>query len=308
MSSPGRQIFGLTKVVSALVLGLALLALPDSARHPVSLSLVRVDGAEAVDLDDGLVWILALGSDARPGEDITEGRADAIELVGLDLDNGNAVAVGVPRDAWIDIPGHGFDRINATLHLGGPSLVAESVERLVGITPTYVLTTGFGGFESMVDSIGILTVRSEHTFEDPDLGVSVHRGLNRMDGTQALAFSRSRDVPGSDFDRQANHQELMKAVLRKLRAGDDDPGLLEGGALAALEAFAAVGTDLSPLDLYKLAQAISTLEVRQVTTCVLPATPDEVGEASVVRVDEGQARRVGDDVSEDARLDGPCAG
>ena len=138
---------------ASLLVVLALVAVPTRV-HPASFSVVGLADAKAVDFDDGIVWFLLLGSDAREGEAVTSGRADAIELVGLDFDTGRATAVGVPRDTWVDIPGHGFDRINVALPVGGPELVAEMVESLVGIPPDYVFTAGFDGFESMVDSIG----------------------------------------------------------------------------------------------------------------------------------------------------------
>ena len=100
--------------------------------------------------------------------------------------------MGVPRDTWVDIPGHGFDRINVALPVGGPELVADMVESLVGIPPDYVFTAGFDGFVSMVDSIGPVPVISRFSFQPPTVPLSVRRGLNRMDGQEALAFGRAR--------------------------------------------------------------------------------------------------------------------
>ena len=68
-----------------------------------------------------MLWILALGSDARPGQNITRQRADAIQMVGVNLETGDAVSIGVPRDSWVPIPGYGSDRVNAALTAGGPS-------------------------------------------------------------------------------------------------------------------------------------------------------------------------------------------
>ena len=121
-------------MVQSLLVVLALVVVPDSAVHPAAFSVVATAEAKAVDFDDGIVWFLLLGSDAREGQDVMDGRADAIELVGLDFDTGRATAVAVPRDTWIEIPGHGFGRINSALPLGGPELVADSVASLVGIT------------------------------------------------------------------------------------------------------------------------------------------------------------------------------
>ena len=68
---------------------------PDHA----TFSLVEVETARTVDFDSGAVWLLLLGSDAREGQDVLRGRADAIQLVGVDFEAGTAVAFGVPRDS-----------------------------------------------------------------------------------------------------------------------------------------------------------------------------------------------------------------
>ena len=244
------------------------MAVPDSAVHPASYSVVALADAKAVDFDDGIVWFLLLGSDARDGEDVTDGRADAIELVGLDFDTGRATAVAVPRDTWIEIPGHGFGRINAALPLGGPELVADAVESLVGITPDVRLhrrlrRLRLDGRQHRPGSRSSRTSPSD----PPDGPVPVRRGLNRMDGEEALAFARARvALPRSDFDRIANQHSLMKGILRALRGGEDTEGFIERGSLSALRG---LDTDLSPVELYRLAQAVTTFRVSQVTTCAI---------------------------------------
>ncbi|HET7352012.1 MAG TPA: LCP family protein [Marmoricola sp.] len=291
--------------VVVLLLGLALLGLPDPARQPIRLSLVRVETAKAVDFEQGIVWVLVLGSDAPDGTDVMDGRADAIQLVGIDFDQGAAVAVGVPRDLWVETPGEGFDRINAGLRSGGPEQMARSVRRLVGVAPDFVLTTGFDGFEDMVDSIGPLTVRSTRAFEDPEEDLTVRRGLNSMDGQDALGFARARvALPRGDFDRSANHQQLLRAALRRLRAREDVEGFVERGVFAAISG---LDTELSPADLYRLAQALTTIDLTRLTACVLPGTPGVESGAQVLYPDVTLSRRVGNDIRGDAELDRGCS-
>ncbi len=102
----------------ALVLVLAGLTVPNATVRPATFSLTEVETAKDVDFSDGVVWILALGSDARPGQDVLEGNSDAIQLVGLDLASGRAAGIGIPRDSWLEIPGHGLDRINQAMSPG----------------------------------------------------------------------------------------------------------------------------------------------------------------------------------------------
>jgi LCP family protein required for cell wall assembly len=288
----------------AAVLALAGLIVPDSAVHPTTISLTKVESAESVDFSDDVVWLLVLGSDARPGQDVESGNTDAIQLVGLDLPSHRAAGIGIPRDSWVELP-EGLDRINAALREGGPDLVSTVVADLVGITPHYVLVAGFDGFRDMVDSVGGITVRADEPVDDDRLDLHVRRGPNDLDGTEALNYARTR-IPfaGGDFTRSANHQHIMMSILRRLLAREDDEGVMESGALAALQG---LGTDLSPPELYRLALAITQVRPDRVTTCVLTGEDYvTVGGADVILVHEEAARRLGRDVREDARFDRGC--
>jgi LCP family protein required for cell wall assembly len=279
--------------------------MPGAVAKPAVLSIVGVGDAKTVDFEDGVVWFLLIGSDARPGTDVLDGNADAIQLVGIDFDSGAAAAIGVPRDTWLEVEGHGLNRINRALSLGDPLLVRKTVAQLVGIEASYVLTTGLSGFAAMVDSIGGVRVRVTQGFSDTEHGITVHPGVNELDGERATRFARARkELRAGDFDRSANHQELLRAILRQLRGNEDVLGFMEGGALAALEG---LDTNLTPTALYRLAQAVTEVRLRDVTTCVLTGTPlTTTGGAEVIEVDPVRARRVGDDAQDDARIDDPC--
>jgi anionic cell wall polymer biosynthesis LytR-Cps2A-Psr (LCP) family protein len=138
-------------VALVVVLGLVALTVPDSTVRPAELSLVKLKGADGVDVGDDVIWILAIGSDARPGETMTRTRGDAIQLVGLNTRTGAASAIGNPRDSWVPIPGYGSNRVNAALTFGGPSLMGRTVGNLVGVQPDYVMVTRFPFFENMIN-------------------------------------------------------------------------------------------------------------------------------------------------------------
>ncbi len=80
----------------AAVLTFACLLVPDSAVHPTTLHLTKEENAESIDFADDVVWLLVLGSDARPGQDVESGNTDAIHLVGLDLPSHRATDIGIP--------------------------------------------------------------------------------------------------------------------------------------------------------------------------------------------------------------------
>ncbi|MEO5851221.1 MAG: LCP family protein [Nocardioides sp.] len=291
----------LRMVVLAVVLALAVLTVPDSAVQPTDLSLVRVRHAAGLDIERDVIWILAVGSDARPGQSMIRSRGDAIQLVGIDPHTHAATAIGIPRDSWVTIPGYGREKINASLYFGGPQLMARTVGNLVGIRPDYVMVTRFPFFEDMVDSIGGIDVRNPRRFSDPYLYTTGFRaGRIHLDGYGAMAFSRVRkSLPGGDFDRSANQQRTLRGIHAKIRANASRPGFMEKGVMTVLEHMA---TDLPPAELFRIAQAVAQVEPGRITGCVVPGGIGTVGVQSVVFPSFATARRYGADARDDATI------
>jgi LCP family protein required for cell wall assembly len=291
-------------VVLTLLLAVVAVMVPPSAVRDADAALVAVDTARAVDHPRSVVWILCLGSDARPGERMSRTNADAIQLVGLNLATGSGTVIGVPRDSYVDIRGHGRDKINASMPLGGPQLMADSVSRLVGIRPDYVFTTGFLGFRAMVRAIGGVTVDSRFAFSDPVRPQGYAVGRNTLNPFQALIFGRVRHpLPDGDFDRSANQQELLRGILARVRARQSRPGFLEHGLLVAVRN---LDTNVGPAALYRLAQGVTTVRPDRLRGCVVQGSTGYAGAAAVVFPDVAQARRIGDDVRRDATLHRGC--
>lgn len=288
--------------VTVVLLGVAGLVVPGSTVSSTDLALVKVQRASGVDLTPQVVWILAVGSDARPGEDMTRSRGDALQLVGLDTRTGAATSIGVPRDSWVDIPGHGHEKINASLYFGGPQLLGRTVGDLVGIQPDYVFVTRFKYFQAMVDDIGGIEVTNPIAFDDPYLKPKGFRaGRIHLDGYAAMAFSRIRhNLLRGDFDRSANQQRVLRGIQARVHAQADRPGFLERGVLTAMQH---LSTDLSPAELFRLAQVVAHVDPRKITGCVVQGGIGNVGGASIVLPNTAMARRLGDEARQDATIE-----
>jgi LCP family protein required for cell wall assembly len=268
-------------------------------------SLVKVEGAHNVDIPENVIWVLLLGSDARKGRAVLRSRADAIQLVGINTRTGAATAIGVPRDSYVNIPGYGRNKINASMLYGGPQLMARAVGDMVGIRPDYVFTTSFWGFARMVDAIGGVTVSSKYAFSDPLRPRGYRVGKNSLNGIQALVFSRTRKAfPGGDFDRSANQQRTLVGILNQVRRNSDKAGYMERAVMAALNNLDT--PNVGPVELYRLAQAASRVNPNKFRTCVVRGGTGYVGAASVVFADIGQARSIANRARRDATLEGSC--
>ena len=284
-----------------LVLALAAFLVPDSAVKSTEMTLVRVQSASGVDVTPDVIWILAVGSDARPGEDMTRTRGDALQLVGMNTRTGAATAIGIPRDSWVPIPGHGSNKINAALYFGGPQTLGEAVGNLVGIQPDYVFVTRFKFFQALIGDIGGIEVRNPRAFSDPHLKpAGFEAGKIRLGGYDAMAFSRIRyNLPSGDFDRSANQQRVLRGIQARVHDRAHVPGFLERGVLSVMQH---LHTDLPPSELFRLAQAMAQVDPRKITSCVVQGGIGNIGGASVVLPYVEQARRYGDAARQDATI------
>lgn len=279
----------------------ATLLIPNGAVLPADTALVKVERGQGIDLSPDVIWVLALGSDARRGQAVERQRADAIQLVGINTVTGAATSIGIPRDSYVAIDGYGSNRINAALYFGGPQLMAEEVKDLIGIEPDYVFVTSFFGLKDMVNAIGGITVRSPYTFSDEHLHPKPFReGLNKLRGQEAVAFSRIRkSLPGGDFDRSRNQQRTIAGIQAKIAANAHRPGFLDRGVLSVL---AHMETNVSPVDMFQIAQAIAQVDGSKITGCVVLGGFASINGASVVTPNVAQAQRYGHDARQDATI------
>jgi LCP family protein required for cell wall assembly len=165
-----RRLVRVTRAaILALVLGVVALVIPDSGVKSTQIALVKVDQANAAAIGPHVISILAVGSDARPGENMIHTRGDALQLVTINTQTHAASIIGVPRDSYDDIPGHGMDKINASLYFGGPQLLGQAVGNLIGVQPKYVFVTRFPYFIAMVKWLGGVKVRNPYAFSDDAL-------------------------------------------------------------------------------------------------------------------------------------------
>jgi len=301
-SRPTRTRRTVRALLLGLVLALTALVVPNSTVASTEAALVRFEHSRGVDLDPDLVWILAVGSDARPGENMLRVRGDALQLVGINTRTGAATSIGIPRDSYVAIPGHGSNRINAALYFGGPQLLGEAVGNLVGIEPDYVFVSRFPFFENMVDDIGGIDVRNPRPFSDPDLkGKPFATGKIHLNGYNAMAFARIRkSLPGGDFDRSANQQRVLRGIQGTIARRAGEPGFIESGVLTVMKH---LHTDLPPRELFRIAQAVAQVDPGRITGCVVHGGFATIAGASVVTPYVDQARSYGRQARRDATIE-----
>jgi LCP family protein required for cell wall assembly len=279
---------GVSLLAGALVLvgprgtGHSALALDAEASSQV-LELHAAHGSSFVPALEGKrpLFILALGSDARSPGGIERSRSDSIHLIGVDVESHRASILGFPRDSWVNIPGHGTDKITTAMYFGGPALTVATIESLTGIQIDFWVLTSFKGLKGMVGGIGGLNVDVKTPMHDKYSGADFNVGKHHLGPQEALAFARDRhDVPGGDLGRSANQGRLMLAALSKLHNTfrKNPLKILDWTAVG----WRAIHTDLSLPTMLDLALTATTIPSDNVNNLVVPATTGTVGSASVV--------------------------
>ncbi|HEV8625603.1 MAG TPA: LCP family protein [Acidimicrobiia bacterium] len=256
----------------------------------------------STEVPTSLVWILAIGSDARPGGDMRKSNGDSIHLIGVDPQTGVGTVVGFPRDSWVKIPGHGTGKINSALAMGGPKLMAETVRQLTGLPVDYYVLTAFEGFQKIVDEVGGVHVQVDKKMNDKYSGARFDPGWHDMSGGEALAYSRDRhDVANGDFTRSLHQGNVMLSGLAKLRAEvGDDAGLQRWIGVLLRHA----DLDSPPQQLLPLAALARRLDPAKITNVVVPGRVGTAGAASVVYLTD-DARKLFLDLRPDAAIGGP---
>ncbi|MCX4578353.1 LCP family protein [Streptomyces sp. NBC_01571] len=131
-------------------------------------------------------------------------RSDTMMLVHLPADHSGAYVVSLPRDAWVDIPGHGKAKLNAAFSWGGPPLLIDTVQRLTKVRVDHLAVIDWDGFKNLTDSLG-------------GVDLVVDGAGRHMNGTQALTYVRERHhLARGDFDRTHRQQYFLRTVLAKV--------------------------------------------------------------------------------------------
>ena len=165
----------------------------------------------------GTTYLLA-GSDSRADGAVKDGfdeseRADSTMLVNV-APNGQTVALSIPRDTYAEIPGVGWDKINASYAYGGPQLLVETVEKLTGLTVDHFVQIGMGAVPDMVDAVGGVELCYDNDADDQYSGLKWTAGCHTVDGTTALQFSRMRyQDPEGDIGRTKRQRQVISKVI-----------------------------------------------------------------------------------------------
>ncbi len=193
-----------------------------SSGHNNLLSLIKANNSSTLlGQNDGRtnILLLGMGGGNHPGANLS----DTMEVLSIDWKTNQLAMISVPRDLEVQIPGHGYDKINAANADGGGELSSKVVSQILGIPIHYYITLNFSGFVSIIDSVGGIDINVPQAIYDPmypayDNGpytlFKLSAGEHHLTGAVALQYARSRETT-SDFDRAKRQQMIMEALKTK---------------------------------------------------------------------------------------------
>ena len=201
------------------------------------------------------VNILVVGTDSRNGASGNIGAGDEDEVPGLrndstmvihvSADRSRVQVVSIPRDTLVDIPSckhrdgstsdpmsnemfnnamfYGADGGNTDEDIApGIACVKATVEKMSGMPIDAFMVVNFAGFINMIDALGGIWFNIPERIEDESASLFIDAGCWKLDGTQSLAYMRSRkgQGDGSDISRIGRQQQLISDMLREIQSKD----------------------------------------------------------------------------------------
>ncbi|WP_071393417.1 LCP family glycopolymer transferase [Bacillus tuaregi] len=156
--------------------------------------------------------VLLLGVDEREGD---SGRSDTMIVLTVNPEMNSIKMLSIPRDTRTEIVGRGVeDKINHAYAFGREEMSMATVENLLDIPIDYYVKVNMEGFKDIVDAVGGIQVTNELNFTIE--GNQFKKGLNQLDGIQALAYVRMRkEDPNGDYGRQERQRQVIQGIISK---------------------------------------------------------------------------------------------
>ncbi|MEU0129550.1 MULTISPECIES: LCP family protein [unclassified Streptomyces] len=243
--------------------------------------------------------LLVLGSDSRAGAENRElggggavggARSDTALVVHIPEGRTEAVAVSIPRDTLVTRPEctapdgskkASAERVmfNSVYSQVGPACVVKTVEQMSGVRIDHYLEINFAGFKDLVDAIGGVTIDVEEPIKDQASGLDLTAGTHRLDGTESLAYVRTRHGvgDGSDLGRIGLQQQFLLALLTEIKSQDllGSPTTTYRIADSATRSLTTDEGLASLTSLSEFARSMNGVDPASMETIMLPVAYDE---------------------------------
>src|SRR4051812_31320306 len=249
-----------------------------------AMNLLLVGNDSRADLSEDQLAELNAGEDSGV-------NTDTMILVHIPADGSRASFVSFPRDSYVQIPGHGWDKLNAAYAYGymsvdaeqpnkakqaaGAQLLVRTISQLTGLMIDHYAEVDLLGFFKLATVVGGVEVNLCEAVDDSSYsGAVFHAGKQTISGADALKFVRQRHgLPRGDFDRIVRQQVFIAGVLRKMIS--DEVLLNLGRQRELVQAAAESLTVDQSLDLFQLARQMQSVTAGAIEFQTIPYVGDD---------------------------------
>lgn len=163
---------------------------------------------------DHIINIMLVGQDARKVG--VRARSDSMILVTINTKSNAVTFTSFMRDSYVQIPGYAANKLNHTYQYGGMKLLNETLKLNFGVEVDGNIEVNFAQFEKIIDLMGGVEINLTHTEAEyinlTDRSWGLTKGVHRLNGKQALAYSRLREFD-SDYQRTGRQRKVLMALV-----------------------------------------------------------------------------------------------
>lgn len=226
---------------------------------------INQETADKLDKQNDILNIAFFGVDQRDKNE--NGRSDSTMVLSIDKKHNKIKMTSIMRDSYVNIEGHGKDKLNHAYSFGGPQLAIKTLNQNYGLNIRDFVAVNFGDLAKIIDELGgvqidiksnevslvneyINDVASVTGLKGTPLRGS---GTQTLSGVQAVAYSRIRYVGNGDFERTERQRTVLTALFNKIKtAGPSEyPSLVN-------KLMPYVQTSMNPLDIIKIGTSALT--------------------------------------------------
>lgn len=187
--------------------------------YKVYVSIEKTDIVKVVDITKKPFNIYVAGGDAYGSIDNVT-NTDVNMIITVDPVNRKVLLTSIPRDYYVNLPSFGDDAYDKLTHAGyyGIEESVKAIENLLDIDINYYVKVNFSTIEGVIDAIKGVDVYSDYSFNECAYGIyHFNKGMNHLNGKQALAFARERkSFSDGDIQRVKNQQRVLTAIIDKV--------------------------------------------------------------------------------------------
>ena len=160
--------------------------------------------------------IAIFGIDSREDTYSKGNRSDCIIIASINNTTKEVKLISVYRDTYVQIEGHGLDKITHAYSYGEAPLAIKTLNTNLDLNITEFVTVNFDAVKDIIDNIGgiSMNITSEEVSHIPGISKA---GTYNLTGEQALAYARIRHASGGDYKRTERMRDVLTAVANKVK-------------------------------------------------------------------------------------------